>query len=103
VNHSINLEELTDAQRQSFDELGVEPGDRVYVQKLAAVSDASLLAASLSPGDGARDFPSIVRALASRFQRHPKTIASRLRRLRVEAHPENTRQSAEEEGALPPG
>ena len=84
MHHTLNLDALSDDQRRCFEELGIGHGDRVYIKKLSPLSDEALLSASLKLDGTCRDFPSVVRTLASLFDRRPKTIASRLRKLRCE-------------------
>jgi hypothetical protein len=79
---SINLWTLTDAQRRVFEELGIDPGDRVYVEKLPPLSNQILAAAHALYVERGLAHPRVTRALAAEFRRSPKTIDDRLRKLR---------------------
>lgn len=75
---SISFYELTDAQRQTFTELGIGPGDRVYVKKLRPLSNQALAAAHAQHVERGLTHPRAAYALATEFERHPKTITRHL-------------------------
>ena len=82
---SLCLEDFTDSQRRTFEELGLGPGQRFYIRKTRRLSDTELddeRRRQLRLEVDARD---LHRSLAQLFDRNPKTIARRLRSLPIDA------------------
>jgi len=79
---SLDWTVLTDAQRRVLKELGLGPGQRVYILKLNRLSDDDLAAAAEQLDERAPDSPNLANHLAKKFSRRRRTITHRLRQLR---------------------
>jgi hypothetical protein len=79
---SVDWAALTDEQRRIFEELGLEPGQRVYIRKLNKLSDDALAAAVRQHDEQAAKTSNLTDDLKKKFLRKQRTIARRLRQLR---------------------
>lgn len=61
---SICLDEMSDAQRDMFRELGIRPGDRLYIKKLRTLTDDTLRSAVQTTGGSPNVTPAAREAVA---------------------------------------
>lgn len=78
---SICWRSLSDEQRRCLNDLGIDQGYTVYFRKLGRLTDSTLAAEYDNRRERGLSTSSTICTLAADLERHPKTIARRLRDL----------------------
>jgi hypothetical protein len=81
LQHSLDWDDLPEPVRGYFEALQIGPGERIYLRKIAKLTDCDLATAAGQHDWLRTEQQTVVQALAARFSRGRRTIRRRLKSL----------------------